>query len=125
MSGRLIKPVSPWSALKTTPRRQPAACIRRVKPEIAACTPRSSRRTSASDPTRYAVLQYARGARTLNRIGVKSVFSASGDEQPDWKMRGLPVALDGMFASAQAGRAAARTPSELARRQARQVASHV
>ncbi len=51
-----------------------------------------TRRTSASDPTRYAVLQYARGARTLNRIGVKSVFSARGAEEPDWKMQGLPVA---------------------------------
>ena len=29
MSCRLINPVSPWSALKTTPRRQPVACMRR------------------------------------------------------------------------------------------------
>jgi hypothetical protein len=51
-----------------------------------------TRRTSAADPTRYVVLQYARGAQTLNQIGVKSVFSAAGAEQAAWKMRGLPVA---------------------------------
>jgi hypothetical protein len=51
-----------------------------------------TRRTSPSDATRYVVLQYTRSAKTLSQIGVKSVFSADGAEQADWKMRGLPVA---------------------------------
>jgi hypothetical protein len=51
-----------------------------------------TRHSSAADPTRYVVLEYARGAQTLNQIGVKSVFSAAGAEQAAWKMRGLPVA---------------------------------
>jgi hypothetical protein len=51
-----------------------------------------TRRTSASDPTRYVVLEYVRAAQALNQIGVKSVFSVSGEERPSWKMRGLPVA---------------------------------
>ena len=51
-----------------------------------------TRRTSASDPTRYVVLQYDRTATTLNRVGVKVVFSADGAEKASWKMQGLPVA---------------------------------
>ncbi|MDX6617813.1 MAG: hypothetical protein QOK36_199 [Gaiellales bacterium] len=51
-----------------------------------------TRHTSPTDPTRYVVLQYARGERKLDQIGVKSVFSAQGAESPDWKMQGLPVA---------------------------------
>jgi hypothetical protein len=51
-----------------------------------------TRHTSATDATKYVVLQYERGAHTLNQIGVKSVFSAAGREQASWKMRGLPVA---------------------------------
>ena len=38
------------------------------------------------------MLEYARGAQTLNQIGVKSVFSSAGPEAAAWKMRGLPVA---------------------------------
>jgi hypothetical protein len=51
-----------------------------------------TRRTSPTDATRYVVLQYARGAQTLNQIGVKTVFSVKGAEAPSWKMQGLPVA---------------------------------
>ena len=51
-----------------------------------------TRRTSATDATRYVVLEYARSARTLNTVGVKSVFSSAGPEAAAWKMRGLPVA---------------------------------
>ncbi len=51
-----------------------------------------TRRTSASDPTRYVVLRYDRTDTTLNRVGVKVVFSAQGAEAASWKMQGLPVA---------------------------------
>jgi hypothetical protein len=51
------------------------------------------RRTSASDPTRYVVLEYNRGSHTLNRVGVKIEFSASGAGHPDgYAMQGLPLA---------------------------------
>jgi hypothetical protein len=50
-----------------------------------------TRHTSASDPTRYVVLQYDRSQKTLNRVGVKVVFSAEGGEEPSWKMQGLPL----------------------------------
>jgi hypothetical protein len=51
------------------------------------------RRTSASDPTRYVVLQYNRGDHTLNRVAVKVEFSAGGAGHPDgYAMQGLPLA---------------------------------
>jgi hypothetical protein len=51
------------------------------------------RRISATDPTRYTVLQYNRGDHTLNRVGVKVEFSASGAGRPDgYAMQGLPLA---------------------------------
>jgi hypothetical protein len=51
------------------------------------------RRTSASDPTRYVVLEYNRGTHTLSRVGVKIEFSASGPGHPDgYAMQGLPLA---------------------------------
>jgi hypothetical protein len=61
------------------------------------------RRTSATDPTRYVVLEYDRSTRTLNRVGVKVEFSASGAGHPDgYAMQGLPLArttsVDGSWA---------------------------
>lgn len=51
------------------------------------------RRVSATDPTRYVVLQYSRSDHTLNRVGVKVEFSASGPGRPDgYAMQGLPLA---------------------------------
>ena len=51
-----------------------------------------TRRASATDATRYVVLEYDACSRTLNTVGVKSVFSAAGPKAAAWKMRGLPVA---------------------------------
>lgn len=52
-----------------------------------------TRRSSATDPTKYTVLQYNRADKSLNAVATKVVFSAEGQEKPDgWTMQGQPLA---------------------------------
>ena len=62
-----------------------------------------TRRASATDATKYTVLQYRRTDRVLNPVATKIVFSAEGAEEPDgWTMQGQPLtrttAADGSWA---------------------------
>ncbi len=52
-----------------------------------------TRRASATDATKYTVLQYNRAGKVLNPVATKIVFSAEGAEKPEgWTMQGLPLA---------------------------------
>jgi hypothetical protein len=51
-----------------------------------------TRRSSATDPTKYTVLAYDRTQKVLNAVSTKIVFSAEGAEEPEgWGMQGQPL----------------------------------